>query len=669
MSAKSRHPVYHLLETYLKAETPEYAIMINGEWGSGKTYYLKNHLEQDFSEHCDSSEAIKIRYASANGAKSIEDIMTQLKWAKLPGNKSTMSNIGKWGEVVIKNFPFETVANAFVPGAGILAGGIKKAAIDTSRAAKETINLQDWISFTEKEVIIIDDLERVNQNCDLIGLLGEINTAFVEHNRVKTILVCDEQELTKRFHPEPSGEQTKGKPKEDPNLFRRKLIGTEGDYLQAKEKIVRFTYRFNGDISQVLPLFLANSSSKYNHDDIKFISIPKNTQYLIDCIEAIKITNLRKVSRILEVLLEALRNIGSPTTKAQVFKSLCQNIVLDIDHLSRVTLTDEQISRIDGSGTLYFTIPTIDILEPSKKNRTAPNKTEHEINRDKFIKQFGGYSSYLSFTKLIIARGQADQNLITKAIEKYKIAHKLESDDTIRLYKLLNVFDYTNYALFLGHIEEATKRLIDGAYSFAQFNVYYRVALKYLNLVGSFGDCSSLKDFNSFCIDHMEQVSFDNDEYWSLRIYLSTYENEVLDKCIQEHLHLANEKIGASSYESLLVDLKNGHMDTKSNSLVSLLLNGTNEQIDQLANLSHVVNIRPIVIDSIRHLPGNYGESENDRIAHRLLVIHQKVIEELDQSDGLTLNSVFIALLKNAIIKYLTDNDLTDHLEKIENQK
>ena len=80
MSTTSKHPLYHLLEPYLKAESPEYAIMINGEWGSGKTYYIRNQILQDMANEEEEAQPLKILYASANGVKSIEELMFQIKW-------------------------------------------------------------------------------------------------------------------------------------------------------------------------------------------------------------------------------------------------------------------------------------------------------------------------------------------------------------------------------------------------------------------------------------------------------------------------------------------------------------------------------------------------------------------------------------------------------------
>ena len=55
------------LSTYLSRRNTPYAVMINGGWGVGKTYYLLNTLTSSFSEH-------QFHYLSLYGLSSVKDI-------------------------------------------------------------------------------------------------------------------------------------------------------------------------------------------------------------------------------------------------------------------------------------------------------------------------------------------------------------------------------------------------------------------------------------------------------------------------------------------------------------------------------------------------------------------------------------------------------------------
>lgn len=53
-----------------------------------------------------------------------------------------------------------------------------------------------WFFATDDKVLCFDDLERAN--VDVIDILGYINN-FVEHDHIKTIIICNEKELSTKF--------------------------------------------------------------------------------------------------------------------------------------------------------------------------------------------------------------------------------------------------------------------------------------------------------------------------------------------------------------------------------------------------------------------------------------------------------------------------------------
>ena len=59
----------------------------------------------------------------------------------------------------------------------------------------DRINYADFFS-TDDKVLCFDDLERAN--VDVIDILGYINN-FVEHDHIKTIIICNEKELATKL--------------------------------------------------------------------------------------------------------------------------------------------------------------------------------------------------------------------------------------------------------------------------------------------------------------------------------------------------------------------------------------------------------------------------------------------------------------------------------------
>jgi Cdc6-like AAA superfamily ATPase len=58
-----------IIQRYLHSEIP-YALLIDGKWGSGKTWYIKNRFKEDFGK--------EVVYTSANGITSIDDLTQQI---------------------------------------------------------------------------------------------------------------------------------------------------------------------------------------------------------------------------------------------------------------------------------------------------------------------------------------------------------------------------------------------------------------------------------------------------------------------------------------------------------------------------------------------------------------------------------------------------------------
>ena len=166
---------------YIRSDYTDYAIMINGEWGSGKTYFwnhkIRNRIE---NMHINGKQYTTI-YMSLYGISNLEEISkkifietTQLmdKNLKKFMNSHNQTNIPEYAKTGLD------MANFF----GVTQNGDK-------------INYADFFS-TDDKILCFDDLERAN--VDVIDILGYINN-FVEHDHIKTIIICNEKELATKL--------------------------------------------------------------------------------------------------------------------------------------------------------------------------------------------------------------------------------------------------------------------------------------------------------------------------------------------------------------------------------------------------------------------------------------------------------------------------------------
>ena len=166
---------------YIRSEYTDYAIMINGEWGSGKTYFWNHKIKPRIESMQVNGKRLTAIYMSLYGISNLEEISkkifietTQLmdKNLKKYMDSSGVSNIPEYAKTGLD------MANFF----GVTQNG-------------DRLDYGQFFS-TDDKVLCFDDLERAN--VDVIDILGYINN-FVEHDHIKTIIICNEKELSTKL--------------------------------------------------------------------------------------------------------------------------------------------------------------------------------------------------------------------------------------------------------------------------------------------------------------------------------------------------------------------------------------------------------------------------------------------------------------------------------------
>ena len=166
---------------YIRKPYTDHAIMINGEWGSGKTYFWNNKVRSKIESTEINGRRYRTIYMSLYGISNLDDISKKIFMEMNPNiNKSikkilderNMSSIPEYVKTGLD------MANAF----GVMQ-------------ANEKVDFSKFFEMDDK-VLCFDDLERAN--VDVIDVLGYINN-FVEHDHIKTIIICNEKELSKKL--------------------------------------------------------------------------------------------------------------------------------------------------------------------------------------------------------------------------------------------------------------------------------------------------------------------------------------------------------------------------------------------------------------------------------------------------------------------------------------
>ena len=166
---------------YIRSDYTDYAIMINGEWGSGKTYFWNHKIRPKIETMQLNGKKYTPIYMSLYGISNLEEISKKIfiETTQLM-DKNLKRFMGTNGVTSIPEYAKTglDMANFF----GVTQNG-------------DRIDYKEFFS-TDDKVLCFDDLERAN--VDVIDILGYINN-FVEHDHIKTIIICNEKELATKL--------------------------------------------------------------------------------------------------------------------------------------------------------------------------------------------------------------------------------------------------------------------------------------------------------------------------------------------------------------------------------------------------------------------------------------------------------------------------------------
>lgn len=240
--------IEQFLEYYYSFDkSPEYAVLIKGKWGVGKTWFIKrtlNSLEKNSG---------KFLYVSLYGVQDTREIENEFFKQLHPLlSTKTMGLVGK----IVKGL-LKTTIKVDLDNDGKADASISSQTPD--------IELPEYLTQTEDFVLVFDDLER----CPIkIGnILGYINH-FVEHQGYKVVILANEEEIF--------DEDKKN----------------EGTYRRIKEKLVGKTFEITPDFDGALEHFI----NQVNCTDVKEIYL-NNTSVIKNLYDSSAYENLRHLKQ------------------------------------------------------------------------------------------------------------------------------------------------------------------------------------------------------------------------------------------------------------------------------------------------------------------------------------------------------------------------------------
>ena len=428
---------------YIEDSSYDYAVLIDEEWGCGKTYYIKNSLIKDIVSHEGEKEnGRKVKYISLYGCKSVQDIQENLVWSvaeeaidKLkdnakPENKGTISKISnnvllssrKIGNAVMKKFAPEADTYSIV---------------------------SDWL-IMNNYIFVFDDLERCD--CPINEVFGLIN-GLVEHEGTKVILVANEKEISQGVDDSnealeylvalekgidwPKNEERNSYLNRQRNTDvikvqelerrRRWLFPTKDmseNYKKIREKLIGVTLRYEPDVEQIILLMVEKSIIS---DDDK--------QILMDGMRSMK------------SVMDYYRHHNLRTF--QFFLSKATYLLARMDEVS---VLDEYVQCIKAS-----VIDECFRAAVKYKANIKPGKWEQEINTTKDNPRFKSILNYVEKGEFVLEDYKADINKYTEELKQ-----SVMSDDPFNL--LYNQYYYHSQKWCEDNIELMIKRLEEDKY-------------------------------------------------------------------------------------------------------------------------------------------------------------------------------------------------------------
>ncbi|ADP10198.1 hypothetical protein EJP617_05170 [Erwinia sp. Ejp617] len=157
----SNSHIINTLKNYSITPSPGYAILLTGEWGSGKTHLIKTIFQPD-----------EMYYITLFGLTSLEDVYAAIFSATHPSK-------AKIKKAIQQHKTFDVGIFGFKFGVGSILSGLANTFI------RETVN--------NDKVLILDDLERSTIKPNEI--LGAINK-YIEHHNCRVIVIAHDEKFS-----------------------------------------------------------------------------------------------------------------------------------------------------------------------------------------------------------------------------------------------------------------------------------------------------------------------------------------------------------------------------------------------------------------------------------------------------------------------------------------
>jgi len=420
------------LMNYLE-RNENFALFIDGEWGTGKSYYLENtFIPNEISNEnneVNSNKEYKKEVISLYGKHNLKDIQEIIVTKILSHVDESIfqENLKKGINNIIKMFDIKYLNTENIT-----------ASIDDYLETKALDKIKKELSENEKQVVlIIDDIERLSDNVSLKQLLGFIRNVLLDSFGCKVILVGN----------------------------RKEIKDVNKNELDAYwEKVISRNLKF--------PSNLEVGKEMLKNEYINTTFEEKEIQNLVELIDLASksedhtnVLNLRTLNLVITDFKNIYEKMENAKTQSTITRMTLFTSLYILHNINRSNiLTEKAFKELNVISRFSFT---------NAKN--GEKKSEREILYNLYFKEneiVNKYAYFSSELKNYILKGELNTEKYQEEIHENFSVNNVEEDIA---YILKNFFLY-NEEKFLSVLKSAVDIIKEGEYAFGyRLNIYMKI--------------------------------------------------------------------------------------------------------------------------------------------------------------------------------------------------
>lgn len=486
-----------------------YGMMLNGAWGSGKTFFIKEVIIKELEEiNKGDKEKYYSIYVSLYGCDSLLDVKKKINISilKIDGLRKKMSQMNSLERIG------NMFSNVFSSNKYVKSGTL---------VIEELIEISDEKKLKKmknKVILFIDDLERLSSKIEINDLFGLISSLYLENLGAKVVFISNINEIE--------------------NI---------GIYEKTKEKIIDKTVLFNPTTEYSISNIAQFSDNRFIIDNKKWIL------EIFDFFnDSVNLRTLQSIFYNFEYFDMLLSSKVDKMHKHKLQKSLFLNVMVITSFVKESSgnevLTEQDAKNWSYDSNYISSLNSYDLEVLTKEDKIG-KKTQgrndlivlKKINAKYHGKneEFDNYIFYFNGITDFVLHGFYDETIFNDSYSKWKsLFYPSQNMDD---FSILSNFDKLNDAEFKKRQDAIIKSVENDKYSFEELIDIYRkfISLEKVDLILTEKDYDQLL-VNKICINY---VNVSRKEVETVELFFLDSEQNERTKLLKDSLQdIENER-------------------------------------------------------------------------------------------------------------------------------